>query len=200
MTWVAIAAAILLLLWFLLRPAERRRFVGLTEIQLQRYIAYATEALASGGWISVHSATNSGNVTVRKRDLKRNPPRLTLRVNGNGVDRAPLWRVAEALEASGIQHRRIYTRRLRLPCAVEVNLDSADPLMPAACTQIIRKALEILGPAPSRYSLLLAGPFKPGFPPQDGEVIPHDRPWRYGYRIGYFLGSLVRGFRRRGQN
>jgi hypothetical protein len=197
MIWVIGLIAFIILAWLVLLRPGKREFEGLSETQLQRYVAYSAAALANGGWISIRCSGHSGSVTLRKRELKKSPFRLFVRFSVDDGKRESVTRVAEALERSGIEHRRIYTRRLGSPRAVEVTLDSTDPVMPAACTHIVRKMLESLGAVTSAYTVFLAGPFKSGFSPEDGEVIPRNASWRYGHTLGYLLGSLARSFRDR---
>lgn len=176
--------------------ATPRDFGGLSELQLQRYIAYAATALEDGGWIWVRKDGLDAPIGIKKQSLKRGT-RLTVQVSSGDHPRESVQAVADWLEEAGIKHRLTLSRKRKLPRWADVTLPVDDPLTPSACTHVINQMSEALGVTGDTYSVCLGGRYRYGFAPEDGEVIPHTRSYRYGRAFGYWLGTLVRTFRSR---
>lgn len=192
MTTAIVTLIALALLLLLLRPA-RRDFGGLSELELQRYIAYGAKALADGGWLRIQVDGFNAPIGIKKRVLKRES-NLIVQVSSGDHSRESVQAVAHSLESEGIDYRLTYSRKRRLPRWTEVRLQVDDPLMPSSCTHVIKQMSKALGATGDTFAVSLWGPFAPGFPPEDGDVIPHPKSHNFGVALGSWIGSLLRVF------
>jgi hypothetical protein len=195
MTILLVALLILVALVLLLRPGQID-FGGLSELDLQRYITYAAKALADGGWVHVQVDGFNAPIGLKKNVLKRGST-LIVRVSSGEHSREAVQAVADSLKKENIEYRLTYSRKRRLPRWSDVEFQIDDPLMPSACTHVIKKMSQALGATGDKYTVTLGGPFASGFPPTDGEVIPHSKSTTLGFNLGFWVGSIVRLFRLR---
>lgn len=195
MAMAIVALIAFALLFFFLRPAQRD-FGGLSELELQRYIAYTARALADGGWVRVQVEGFSAPIGIKKEVLKRGS-NLIVQVSSGEHSRESIQAVADLLESKGIDYRLTFSRKRRLPRWTEVKLQIDDPLMPSSCTHVIQQMSTALGATGDTFAVSLWGPFAPGFPATDGDVIPHPKSHNFGFVLGSWIGSLLRVFRPR---
>lgn len=138
----------------------------------------------------------SAPIGIKKQDLKKGTM-LTVQVSSGDHPREAVQAVADRLAHRGIEHELTLSRRKKLPRWTEVKLRVDDPLMPSACAHIVDEMSKVLGANDENYSVCLAGGYRHGFSPEDGEVIPHTRSQRYGYALGHWIGSSLRRLRAR---
>ena len=102
-----------------------------------------------------------------------------------------LARAIGQLADAGIPHTVERSRFLRIPSEVQVPIDTSSPRVVNSGATPVGVVLAALGvTAGARLTLTFRGPFRPGFQPEDGEVLPHPLSYRVGIAIGRALAGV----------
>lgn len=114
-----------------------------------------------------------------------------MRLRRAGFGRRGLARAVRLLADAGIPHTVERTRVLRAASEVVVPIDTSYPRVVNSGATPVGVVLAALGvPAGARLTLTFRGPLRPGFQPEDGEVLPHPLSFRVGVGIGRALAGL----------
>ena len=164
-------------------------------LQIQRYISYASEALANGGQIELEPEGVKGQVRIEKKEFKRKPNALILTLRSGFHSRTHILHASEALSREGIEHKLSHTKKRRLPRRLFVSLPANNKMVSSSATHIIRVVYTAMGVCDiNSYSITCWGPFKKGFHEADGEIIKKPLSLTVGYFLGYIIGRILRVF------
>jgi hypothetical protein len=191
-TLIIVAIFGVLLVFRLLAMGNVPRHTGLTTSELRRYITYLSTALADRGSITIELGGSQCTLQLVKRQSKRSPASLALRMRSATISRARLEKIHDLFVASGASYELKRTRIRRLVKEVYVAFDPGDPLLPTAIINTITSVLPALGvEGKTSFSVVCYGPFKPTFTHADGDVISHSFSYRLGHAAGRVIGAIL---------
>lgn len=186
----------LILIVFLFRPVSPI-YNGLSVIQLQRYIAYSVKSLRNEGYFQIIPESIEKPFILRKKEFKRKGDQMLLTMSSGDHPYENIKKASETLSDHGIENKLLYTKGLQLPRQVGIIFQSNDVFLPSAVTNVLNIICSTLSSENSEIYTIHCGlpsSYKPGYFPEDGEVIKYKTSAKLGAITGTFLGALVRGF------
>lgn len=187
MKFFIILIVVIVIVYFLLR--RRPIFKGLSLLQLQRYITYASESLDDGGNIEIEPEGFTGPIRIEKKTYKSRPDSIILSIRSGFHSRDSIVSVSKALTKEGIDHKFAYTKKQHLPRRLFVPLRIDSKMVSSAATHIIRTIYKAIGAGHiNTFSIACWGPYKKGLLEADGEIIKTP----FFYHAGYVTGRILR--------
>ena len=185
---VVIFIVYLLLSW---RPIYK----GLSLLQLQRYIKFASETLDDGGHIEIKPEGFKGPIRIEKKIYKSKPDSIILSIRSGFHARDHIVSVSEALTKEGIDHKFFYTKEKHLPRHLFVQLQVNSKMLSSSATHIVRIMYKAIGAGHiNTFSIACWGPYKKGFIAADGEIIKYPILYRAGYVTGWIIRNITKTF------
>jgi hypothetical protein len=174
---------------------RKPKYKGLSLPQIQKYVAYASEALSGGGQLEIEPKGFRSPIRLEKKVHKSKEDSIIISMRSGFNSRGNISAASEALNREGIEHRLIYTRKRNLPRRLYVSLPAENKFGSSAATHIIRILCEAIGAGDSpSFSITCWGPYNNGYTIADGEIIEKPISFRVGHFIGYIGGALYRLF------
>ena len=179
--------------WYV-APAE---YHGVSFEQLQRYFADWADHVGERRDILVGTPEIPNLIQFRKKHYKTRPDLLLFRFRNADQSKQYFSAVVAALEQHEVGFRIEETRKRRAPRAAVVELDASDVLLPSAAAHLCRVALSAIGHTEESGVSVCCTGLHPDFDLRVQKVIPTTRGEYAGWRLGYLIGSVVRGLRNR---
>ncbi len=185
----AIVFMVLFLCYLFLRRTPEHSNVSIKN--LQRYISYLKVALENGGLIQIIPSGIEGHINLRKKEYKTKPDVFLVELSSGFHSREKLVDISNVFIDKDIEHKLTFTKKKGLPKRLVIRTQTNEMLTSVATTNIIRCICnEINEIKENSFTLKLYGPFKIGYTPEDGEVIEHLSSYKFGWFVGYLIGSI----------